>query len=169
MPYIARLSVPTLPTSALHQVSRLPLPILVFVRTIIGLSEKKSILFSGLPQKRRPMVLRSQQTDALNFVNLFYKKQKRGQKWFNALGRSTPFGGTKFGLICSIFNTHKNVKQQLPLKSPAGRQKLPALLTLLTRYLQMCFGGNEKNPCNRVVTGIFLWLPTGFVVSFQSF
>ena len=102
------------------------------------------------------MVLRNQQTDALNFVKLFYKKQKRGQKWFNALGRSTPFGGTKFGLICSIFNTHKNVKQQLPLKAPTGRQKLPALLTLLTRYLQTCFGGNKKIPVTVVVTGIFV-------------
>lgn len=125
-----------------------------------------------LVNKIRSVGSRSHNLDKLlNDSNILYlgENKKETKAWFNALGRSTPFGGTKFGLICSIFNTHKNVKQQLPLKSPAGRQKLPALLTLLTRYLQMCFGGNEKNPCNRVVTGIFLWLPTGFVVSFQSF
>ena len=74
MRYIARLSVPMLPTSTLHQVSRLLPPILVFARTIIGLLRKRSILFSGLPQKRRSMVLQNQQTDALNLVKLFYEK-----------------------------------------------------------------------------------------------
>ena len=41
------------------------------------------------------------------------ENKKETKKWFNALGRSTPFGGTKFGLIRSISNVSENVKPLL--------------------------------------------------------
>ena len=56
----------------------------------------------------------------------------------------------------------ENIKQQLPLKAPTGRQKPPVLLMLLTRYLQTCFGGNKKIPVTVEVTGIFLVPRRGF-------
>ena len=39
----------------------------------------------------------------------------------------------------SILTDGENVKQQLPLKAPAGREKLPALLTLLIALLTNVF------------------------------
>ena len=41
------------------------------------------------------------------------ENKKETKKWFNALGRSTPFGGTKFGLTRSISNVSENVKPLL--------------------------------------------------------
>ena len=42
-------------------------------------------------------------------TNIANKKEVK--QWFNALGRSTPFGGTKFNLICSITFGIMTVKQ----------------------------------------------------------
>lgn len=48
--------------------------------------------------------------DALLYLG---KNKKETQNWFNALGRSTPFGGTKSGLIRSISYSAENVKASL--------------------------------------------------------
>lgn len=46
--------------------------------------------------------------DSILYLN---PNKKETKKWFNALGRSTPFGGTKFGLIRSISFQTEEVKQ----------------------------------------------------------
>ena len=51
------------------------------------------------------------------------ENKKETKKWFNALGRSTPFGGTKFGLIRSISNPVENVKPQFSLKAYSEAEK----------------------------------------------
>ena len=70
------------------------------------------------------------------------KKKVISAPSFSAARRSEVFAPKPSDV--SIPADGENVKQQLPLKAPTGRQKLPALLTLLTRYLQTCFGGNKK-------------------------
>ena len=51
------------------------------------------------------------------------ENKKETKKWFNALGRSTPFGGTKFGLIRSISNPVENVKPKFSLKAYSEAEK----------------------------------------------
>ena len=52
------------------------------------------------------------------------ENKKETKKWFNALGRSTPFGGTKFGLTRSISNVSENVKPLLvSLKAHSEAEK----------------------------------------------
>lgn len=64
------------------------------------------------------------------------ENKKETKKWFNALGRSTPFGGTKFGLIRSISNVSENVKPQFSLKAPVEETKnLLALHNLTEKNL----------------------------------
>ena len=58
----------------------------------------------------------------ISIVNLGENK-KETKKWFNALGRSTPFGGTKFGLIRSISNPVENVKPKFSLKAYSEAEK----------------------------------------------
>ena len=45
------------------------------------------------------------------------ENKKETKEWFNALGRSTPFGGTKFGLVRSISTSGEKVNGTLQLKS----------------------------------------------------
>ena len=42
---------------------------------------------------------------------IYLVNKKETEAWFNALGRSTPFGGTKFGFIRSISIADENVKK----------------------------------------------------------
>ena len=61
--------------------------------------------------KVRSVGTRSHNLDALlSEDKLLYlgENKKETKKWFNALGRSTPFGGTKFGLIRSIRDSDEN-------------------------------------------------------------
>lgn len=51
------------------------------------------------------------------------ENKKETKKWFNALGRSTPFGGTKFGLTRSISNVSENVKPLVSLKAYSEAEK----------------------------------------------
>lgn len=58
-----------------------------------------------LVNKIRSVGSRSHNLDKLlNDSNILYlgENKKETKAWFNALGRSTPFGGTKFGLIRSV-------------------------------------------------------------------
>ena len=52
-----------------------------------------------------------------------FGRKKETKKWFNALGRSTPFGGTKFGLTRSISNVSENVKPLVSLKAYSEAEK----------------------------------------------
>ncbi|MBE6984610.1 MAG: hypothetical protein E7434_03150 [Ruminococcaceae bacterium] len=49
--------------------------------------------------------------------NILYlnPNKKEAKNWFNALGRSTPFGGTKFGLIRSVAFETVEVKQEFSI------------------------------------------------------
>ena len=63
----------------------------------------------------------------LNDSNILYlgENKKETKAWFNALGRSTPFGGTKFGLIRSVSFADTAVKKfsmEAPIEDSNGRR-----------------------------------------------
>lgn len=67
-----------------------------------------------LVNKIRSVGSRSHNLDKLlNDSNILYlgENKKETKAWFNALGRSTPFGGTKFGLIRSVSFADAAVKK----------------------------------------------------------
>lgn len=51
------------------------------------------------------------------------ENKKEAKEWFNALGRSTPFGGTKFGLIRSISTSGEKVNAKFSLKAYSDTEK----------------------------------------------
>lgn len=80
----------------------------------------------SIVNKSRSVGTRSHNLDALLADDkLLYlgENKKETKKWFNALGRSTPFGGTKFGLIRSISNPVENVKPKFSLKAYSEAEK----------------------------------------------
>lgn len=69
-----------------------------------------------LVNKIRSVGSRSHNLDKLlNDSNILYlgENKKETKAWFNALGRSTPFGGTKFGLIRSVSFADTAVKLKI--------------------------------------------------------
>lgn len=60
----------------------------------------------------------------LNDSNILYlgENKKETKAWFNALGRSTPFGGTKFGLIRSVSFADTAVKK-FSMEAPIEQKK----------------------------------------------
>lgn len=65
----------------------------------------------SLVNKVRSVGTRTHNLDKLlseNDILYLGKNKKETVNWFNALGRSTPFGGTKFGLIRSIRDSGEN-------------------------------------------------------------
>lgn len=91
-------------------------PIVVAIR--ISSTNRRNHI--SIVNKSRSVGTRSHNLDALLADDkLLYlgENKKETKKWFNALGRSTPFGGTKFGLIRSISNPVENVKPKFSLKA----------------------------------------------------
>ncbi len=110
-------------------------PIVVAVR--ISSTNRRNHI--SVVNKVRSVGTRSHNLNALlSEDKLLYlgENKKETKKWFNALGRSTPFGGTKFGLIRSISNASENVKPQFSLKAPVEETKnLLALHNLTEKNL----------------------------------
>ena len=81
-----------------------------------------------LVNKIRSVGSRSHNLDKLlNDSNILYlgENKKETKAWFNALGRSTPFGGTKFGLIRSVSFADTAVKKfsmEAPIEDSNGRR-----------------------------------------------
>ena len=117
-------------------------PIVVAIR--ISSTNRRNHI--SIVNKSRSVGTRSHNLDALLADDkLLYlgENKKETKKWFNALGRSTPFGGTKFGLIRSISNPVENVKPKFSLgylKSDVGF---------------FCFRVFEKGGCSKVLCGVF--------------
>lgn len=100
-------------------------PIVVAIR--ISSTNRRNHI--SIVNKSRSVGTRSHNLDALLADDkLLYlgENKKETKKWFNALGRSTPFGGTKFGLIRSISNPVENVKPKFSLKAYLLRVSLNA-------------------------------------------
>ena len=110
-------------------------PIVVAIR--ISSTNRRNHI--SIVNKIRSVGTRSHNLDALLADDkLLYlgENKKETKKWFNALGRSTPFGGTKFGLIRSISNPVENVKPKFSLKAPVEETKnLLALHNLTEKNL----------------------------------
>ena len=82
-------------------------PIVVAVR--INATNRRNKI--SLVNKVRSVGTRTHNLDKLlseNEILYLGKNKKETVNWFNALGRSTPFGGTKFGLIRSIRDSGEN-------------------------------------------------------------
>ena len=97
-------------------------PIVVAIR--ISSTNRRNHI--SIVNKSRSVGTRSHNLDALLADDkLLYlgENKKETKKWFNALGRSTPFGGTKFGLIRSISNPVENVKPKFSLKAYSEAEK----------------------------------------------
>lgn len=97
-------------------------PIVVAIR--ISSTNRRNHI--SIVNKSRSAGTRSHNLDALLADDkLLYlgENKKETKKWFNALGRSTPFGGTKFGLIRSISNPVENVKPKFSLKAYSEAEK----------------------------------------------
>ena len=97
-------------------------PIVVAIR--ISSTNRRNHI--SIVNKSRSVGTRSHNLDALLADDkLLYlgENKKETKKWFNALGRSTPFGGTKFGLIRSISNPVENVKPKFSLKACSEAEK----------------------------------------------
>ena len=97
-------------------------PIVVAIR--ISSTNRRNHI--SIVNKSRSVWTRSHNLDALLADDkLLYlgENKKETKKWFNALGRSTPFGGTKFGLIRSISNPVENVKPKFSLKAYSEAEK----------------------------------------------
>ena len=97
-------------------------PIVVAIR--ISSTNRRNHI--SIVNKSRSVGTRSYNLDALLADDkLLYlgENKKETKKWFNALGRSTPFGGTKFGLIRSISNPVENVKPKFSLKAYSEAEK----------------------------------------------
>ena len=97
-------------------------PIVVAIR--ISSTNRRNHI--SIVNKSRSVGTRSHNLDALLADDkLLYlgENKKEAKKWFNALGRSTPFGGTKFGLIRSISNPVENVKPKFSLKAYSEAEK----------------------------------------------
>lgn len=97
-------------------------PIVVAIR--ISSTNRRNHI--SIVNKSRSVGTRSHNLDALlaNDKLLYLgENKKETKKWFNALGRSTPFGGTKFGLIRSISNPVENVKPKFSLKAYSEAEK----------------------------------------------
>ena len=78
-----------------------------------------------LVNKIRSVGSRSHNLDKLlNDSNILYlgENKKETKAWFNALGRSTPFGGTKFGLIRSVSFADTAVKK-FSMEAPIEQKK----------------------------------------------
>lgn len=78
-----------------------------------------------LVNKIRSVGSRSHNLDKLlNDSNILYlgENKKETKAWFNALGRSTPFGGTKFGLIRSVSFADAAVKK-FSMEAPIEQKK----------------------------------------------
>ena len=82
-----------------------------------------------LVNKIRSVGTRSHNLDKLlSEDSLLYlsKNKKETVAWFNALGRSTPFGGTKFGLIRSISfqaeNSNRKIKTSAVARDSEGNK-----------------------------------------------
>ena len=78
-----------------------------------------------LVNKIRSVGSRSHNLDKLlNGSNILYlgENKKETKAWFNALGRSTPFGGTKFGLIRSVSFADTAVKK-FSMEAPIEQKK----------------------------------------------
>lgn len=78
-----------------------------------------------LVNKIRSVGSRSHNLDKLlNDSNILYlgENKKETKAWFNALGRSTPFGGTKFGLIRSVSFDDTAVKK-FSMEAPIEQKK----------------------------------------------
>ena len=78
-----------------------------------------------LVNKIRSVGSRSHNLDKLlNDSNILYlgENKKETKAWFNALGRSTPFGGTKFGLIRSVSFAGTAVKK-FSMEAPIEQKK----------------------------------------------
>ena len=85
-------------------------PIVVALR--VNSTKKRNSI--TLVNKIRSVGSRSHNLDKLlNDSNILYlgENKKETKAWFNALGRSTPFGGTKFGLIRSVSFADTAVKK----------------------------------------------------------
>lgn len=97
-------------------------PIVVAIR--ISSTNRRNHI--SIVNKSRSVGTRSHNLDALladDKLLYLHKNKKETKKWFNALGRSTPFGGTKFGLIRSISNPVENVKPKFSLKAYSEAEK----------------------------------------------
>ena len=97
-------------------------PIVVAIR--ISSTNRRNHI--SIVNKSRSVGTRSHDLDALLADDkLLYlgENKKETKKWFNALGRSTPCGGTKFGLIRSISNPVENVKPKFSLKAYSEAEK----------------------------------------------
>ena len=97
-------------------------PIVVAIR--ISSTNRRNHI--SIVNKSRSVGTRSHNLDALLADDkLLYlgENKKETKKWFNALGRSTPLGGTKFGLIRSISNPVENVKPKFSLKAYSEAEK----------------------------------------------
>lgn len=97
-------------------------PIVVAIR--ISSTNRRNHI--SIVNKSRSVGTRSHNLDALLADDkLLYlgENKKETKKWFYALGRSTPFGGTKFGLIRSISNPVENVKPKFSLKAYSEAEK----------------------------------------------
>ena len=97
-------------------------PIVVAIR--ISSTNRRNHI--SIVNKSRSVGTRSHNLDALLADDkLLYlgENKKETKKWFNALGRSTPCGGTKFGLIRSISNPVENVKPKFSLKAYSEAEK----------------------------------------------
>lgn len=97
-------------------------PIVVAIR--ISSTNRRNHI--SIVNKSRSVGTRSHNLDALLADDkLLYlgENKKETKKWFNALGRSTPFGGTKFDLIRSISNPVENVKPKFSLKAYSEAEK----------------------------------------------
>ena len=78
-----------------------------------------------LVNKIRSVGSRSHNLDKLlNDSNILYlgENKKETKAWFNALGRSTPFGGTKFGFIRSVSFADTVVKK-FSMEAPVEQKK----------------------------------------------
>ena len=130
-------------------------PIVVAVR--INATNRRNKI--SLVNKVRSVGTRTHNLDKLlseNDILYLGKNKKETVNWFNALGRSTPFGGTKFGLIRSIRDSGENSNPRFSLKdaSPVDVSALQYENEKLAQSLDVALDQTKLTHGHRVKAGL---------------